>query len=721
MRRLLITIFAITTSLCAWASSQNEIVLNQARFHKGDAPQGWMSVDFDDSSWEIIAIPDKWHGEGLYAQYRVKFDVPEGFISKAPYKQYAICDLAYIDDCDEAYLNGVQIGKSGVMPHEGMGYSAWDTHRVYQIDSDILKEGENILTVLVWNRRTRGGVYGGPFKIRMARLEDLLSFSFSGDGDAANCRLTVTTDVRVKGKLVVESTKKFDKTVNLSTKQPYIYDMTYDGSEPIQFTASFTDNSTGQSVRAVYVPKYCLTPDAPLFPRYNGPAVFGARPGSPVIYRLPFSGKKPMSFKVHNLPEGLSFDAENGIVSGSVSEVGDYDVEFEAFNEEGTGKGRIKIKIGETFALTPPMGWNSWNCWGLDLTQEKVFSSALALINSGLADYGYSYINIDDAWQASQRTEDGVLMPNDNFPDVKSIGDWLHSRGLRLGIYSSPGDLTCGGYLGSLGYEKKDAETWNEWGVDYLKYDLCGYRSILDTMSFVLPADHIRPYLKMQEYLREQPRDICYSLCQYGLADVWKWGALIGANLWRTTGDITDTWESVTRIGFNLQRNLSSYAGPGHWNDPDMLVVGKVGWGKGLRDSRLTADEQYSHVSLWSLLSSPLLIGCDLATLDRFTRNLLCNNEIIAVNQDALGRQSDCLYDCNGIQVWGKELSDGSYAAGIFNHGDEVVIVDVADILSKAGWKSVGTCRDLWRQKECPGSVEVPIHGVIMLKFNAAK
>ena len=350
-----------------------------------------------------------------------------------------------------------------------------------------------------------------------------------------------------------------------------------------------------------------------------------------------------MIYAAAGLPEGLVLDPESGVVSGSVTEKGEYEIVWEATNAVGSAKGSMTLKVGETFALTPPMGWNSWNCWGLDLSQEKVFSSALALINCGLADYGYSYINIDDAWQAAQRTEDGSLLPNDNFPDVKAIGDWLHNRGLRLGIYSSPGNLTCGGYLGSLGYEEKDAQTWNDWGVDYLKYDLCGYRSILDTMSYVLPADHIRPYLKMQEYLRQQPRDICYSLCQYGLAEVWKWGELVGANLWRTTGDITDTWESVTRIGFNLQRNLSSYAGPGHWNDPDMLVVGQVGWGKGLRDSRLTADEQYSHVSLWSLLSAPLLIGCDLSSLDRFTINLLCNNEIIAVNQDPLGKQADCL------------------------------------------------------------------------------
>ena len=721
MRKLLIAICAVTVSLCAWAGQSDEIILNEARFHKGDAPQGWMDYDFDDSSWQTIAIPEKWHGEGLYAQYRIKFSVPKGFISKAAYKQYVVFDLAYIDDCDETYLNGVRIGKGGIMPHEGMGYSAWDLHRVYQVDSKLLKEGENILTVLVWNRRTRGGVYDGPFKVRMAKLEDLVSFAFSGDGDAENCRLTVTADLRVKGKLVVEAAKKYEKTLTLTDKQPFVYDMAYDGTAPSKIKAVFTDPSTGQKVETVYVPKYCLTPAAPLSPRYNGPAVLGARPGSPVIFRLPFSGQKPMTFAASGLPKGLVLDNENGVVSGSVKEKGDYEIVWEATNAVGSAKGSMTLKVGNTFALTPPMGWNSWNCWGLDLSQEKVCSSALALINSGLADYGYSYINIDDAWQAASRTEDGTLLPNDNFPDVKAIGDWLHSRGLRLGIYSSPGDLTCGGYLGSLGYEEKDAQTWNDWGVDYLKYDLCGYRSILDTMSYVHSADHIRPYLKMQEYLRQQPRDICYSLCQYGLADVWKWGELVGANLWRTTGDITDTWESVTRIGFNLQRKLAPYAGPGHWNDPDMLVVGKVGWGKGLRDSRLTADEQYSHVSLWALLSAPLLIGCDLASIDKFTLNLLCNNEITAVNQDPLGKQAECLWEDGGLQVWAKPLADGSYAAGVFNHGDNAVVVSLKETLAKAGLQTVGFCRDLWRQNTSSDSVSVQSHGVVMVKFNTEK
>jgi len=424
-----------------------------------------------------------------------------------------------------------------------------------------------------------------------------------------------------------------------------------------------------------------------------------------------------MSFKAGGLPEGLALDGDNGVVSGSVEKAGEYSIEFEACNEAGSAKGTLLLKVGDMIALTPPMGWNSWNCWGLDISEEKVFASARALIESGLADYGYSYVNIDDAWQGSSRLDDGSLLPNDNIPDIVAIGDFLHQNGLRLGIYSSPGDLTCGGYLGSLGYEKMDADMWNSWGVDYLKYDLCGYRSILDTLPSVGIDEHKKPYLLMNGYLKGQPRDICYSLCQYGLQEVWTWGASAGANLWRTTGDITDTWESVLRIGFTLQRELWPYACPGHWNDPDMLVVGKVGWGEGLRDSRLTADEQYSHVSLWALLAAPLIIGGDLSAVDKFTLNLLCNNEIIAIDQDPLGSQARCLLEKESVQVWGRPLSDGSSAAGIFNMGDGTLDVNVKDILSESGYAEIGPLRDVWRQQDCPETVSIPSHGVLMLRF----
>lgn len=463
--------------------------------------------------------------------------------------------------------------------------------------------------------------------------------------------------------------------------------------------------------------KYCLTPKAPPQPRYNGPAVLGARPGHPIYFRLPFSGERPMKFKACGLPKGLTLDRKTGVVSGTVAKAGNYEIKWKASNKAGRGERRMSLKVGDTIALTPPMGWNSWNCWGLEVSQEKVVASAKALIESGLADYGYSYINIDDAWQGAGRGDDGTLLPNDRFPDIAALGDWLHHNGLKLGIYSSPGDKTCGGYLGSLGFESKDARTWTSWGVDYLKYDLCGYRSILKELPSPGREDHKKPYLKMKEELEKQPRDIVYSLCQYGLEDVWIWGEEVGGNLWRTTGDLSDKWERVVRIGFVKQRPAVSYSGPGHWNDPDMLVVGKVGWGEGLRDTRLTPDEQYSHVSLWALLAAPLVIGGDLSVIDEFTLNLLCNNEVIAVDQDPLGKQAGCLWEDEVLQVWGRPLSDGSHAAGIFNMGEKAMEVNVSQILDKAGYEDVKSCRDLWRQTDCPSTFTIPSHGVLLVKF----
>ena len=283
---------------------------------------------------------------------------------------------------------------------------------------------------------------------------------------------------------------------------------------------------------------------------------------------------------------------------------------------------------------------------------------------------------------------------------MKALGDWLHEQGLKFGIYSSPGDRTCGLYLGSLGHEKQDAETYNSWGVDYLKYDWCGYSKVWDGLKDQTTASYVRPYLLMEEHLRNQPRDIWYSLCQYGMGDVWTWGHAVDANSWRTTGDITDSWQSVCECAFIPGVDIYPYAGPGHWNDPDMLVVGKVGWSDELRDTRLTPDEQYSHFSLWALQASVLLIGCPLDQLDDFTINLLCNNEVIAVNQDVLGKQAHRAANVDGIQVWMKQMADGSYAVGVFNMNEEEKDINLSDYYDACGIKSLKSLRDLWQQTD---------------------
>ena len=484
-----------------------------------------------------------------------------------------------------------------------------------------------------------------------------------------------------------------------------------------QVTVTYTDDKFGETLTASASAPYILTPPAPATPRYNGPLVFGVRPGSPVIFRLAFSGEKPMKYAVEGLPEGVSLDPDKGVLSGSVAKAGDYPLVLVAKNAKGETRAEFTLKVGARIGLTPPMGWNSWNCWGLSVSQEKVMSSAAALINRGLADYGYAYINIDDAWEAEERAPDGRIVTNEKFPDIKGLGDWLHSNGLKMGIYSSPGDRTCGGYLGTLDHEQQDAETWNEWGVDYLKYDWCGYRKVFNPDPDHSVAAYARPYMKMQQYLRQQPRDIFYSLCQYGMAQVWTWGHAVDANSWRTTGDITDTWASLYDIGFKRQVGLHPYAGPGHWNDPDMLVVGKVGWSNSLRDSRLTPDEQYAHISLWSLLAANMLIGCDIAQIDDFTFNLLCNNEVNAVNQDILGHQAHMDLEEDGVQTWSRDLYDGGIAVGIFNLNEETLPVDLAGALAKVGLEEVAKVRDLWRQKDIPmGLYHIAPHGVLYLK-----
>jgi hypothetical protein len=369
------------------------------------------------------------------------------------------------------------------------------------------------------------------------------------------------------------------------------------------------------------------------------------------------------------------------------------------------------------------MGWNSWNCWGLTVSDEKVRSSAQAMIDKGLIDHGWSYINIDDGWQDPVRTPEGGIVPNAKFPAMKVLGDWLHGKGLKFGIYSSPGPYTCGGFIGSWQHEQADADSYAVWGVDYLKYDWCSYDGIVGSDTSL--AAYIRPFRLMEAALRKEPRDIVYNLCQYGMKDVWKWGGSVGAQSWRTTEDIEDTWESLYHIGFG-QDSLYPYSRPGNWNDPDMMILGQVGWGEELHPTRLTPDEQYTHVSLWSLLAAPLLIGCDMAKLDPFSLSLLTNDEVLAIDQDVAGKQARRVIRGDHYQVWIRELADGACAMGIFNM-DTVYrksSIKAADLVLESGMhlSPAAEMRDVWRQCGLGRSggeytVSIPPHGVRLIRI----
>jgi alpha-galactosidase len=355
-------------------------------------------------------------------------------------------------------------------------------------------------------------------------------------------------------------------------------------------------------------------------------------------------------------------------------------------------------------AKTPPMGWNSWNKFAGRVTAEDVKGMADAIVSSGMKAAGYIYVNIDDTWEG-MRDANGNITTNKKFPDMKGLADYVHSKGLKLGIYSSPGPKTCAGYEGSYGHEDQDAKQYAAWGIDYLKYDWCSAGRIYKD------EDMHAVYQKMGDALRKTGRPIVYSLCQYGKADVWKWGPEVSGNLWRTTGDIRDSWDSMTKIGFD-QYKISEWAAPGHWNDPDMLEIGNGG---------MSNSEYQVHMSLWSLLSAPLLAGNDLRSASKEILDILTNPEVIKIDQDPAGHQATRASQTGEQEVWVKKLADGGEAVGLFNRGAAAAEMTVK-------WADVGVngkhkVRDLWKRSDekwdaAGFTASVPSHGVVLLRVS---
>ena len=362
-------------------------------------------------------------------------------------------------------------------------------------------------------------------------------------------------------------------------------------------------------------------------------------------------------------------------------------------------------------ARTPPMGWNSWNKFANKIDDAAVRAMADAMVSSGMSKVGYVYINIDDTWELG-RDAKGNIVANKKFPDMKALADYVHSKGLKIGIYSSPGPKTCAYYEGSFGHVQQDAATYAAWGIDYLKYDLCTDLDVYKDDAPTLQAI----YQEMGDALQSIHRPIVYSLCEYGRANVWTgWGEKSGGNLWRTTGDIEDRWESMDKIGFS-QIKIASYVKPGHWNDPDMLEIGNGG---------MTADEYRTHMSLWSMLAAPLIAGNDLRTMTDETKSILMNTEVIAIDQDLHFRPVTEVSHDGNIEVLLRPLSDGSVAVGLFNRGAETTTANLKRSMLPSAFSN-GTLhmRDLWRHADLAmgGDVytaSVPKHGVVMLRISA--
>ncbi len=359
-------------------------------------------------------------------------------------------------------------------------------------------------------------------------------------------------------------------------------------------------------------------------------------------------------------------------------------------------------------AAAPPMGWNSWNHFAGRVTDKDIRDSADMLVSTGMRDAGYLYVNIDDTWEAG-RDARGNILTNEKFPDMKALTAYVHSKGLKIGIYSSPGPKTCAGFEGSYQHEEQDAKTYADWGIDYLKYDLCGYRDIMDKeagqdQEKAYAMMHAA-YTKMDMALKATGRPIVYSLCQYGWDSVWTWGPTVGGNLWRTTGDIQDNYRSMAEIGFS-QAGLSKYAAPGHWNDPDMLEVG---------NGKMSTDEYTTHMTLWAMLAAPLLAGNDLTKMSVADKAILTNKDVIAIDQDALGKQGDRVSADGPYEVWSKPLKDGSVAVALFNRGGDSERMSLPQA-SSLGLKRVTSTRNVWSPGDTSkGPWLVPSHGVELL------
>jgi alpha-galactosidase len=487
---------------------------------------------------------------------------------------------------------------------------------------------------------------------------------------------------------------------------------------------------------------YILTPKESPKPQINCARVFGVRPGSPFLFTIAATGTRPISFEAQGLPDGLALDKQSAQIKGKIEKAGTYSVTLKATNSLGTSNRELKIVVGDQIALTPPMGWNSWNCWAANVSDKNVRASAKAMADSGLINHGWIYINIDDTWEGARGGQFNAIQPNKKFPDMKALCDYVHSLGLKSGIYSTPWITTYGGYiggssdnedgawekiegyenyskknhrLGKFAFDSNDAAQFAQWGIDYLKYDWN-------------PNDEISTK-RMAQALRASGRDIIYSLSNdspFRSAAVFeKW-----CNCWRTTGDIRDAWtkKSLPKSEafsnglldiWQLHLKWAPFCGPGHWPDPDMLVVGKVGWGTP-HPTKLTPDEQYTHISLWCLWSAPLLLGCPLDQLDDFTLNLLINDEVLALDQDTLGIMAKQIVSAGNSRVLAKDLDDGSKAVGLFNIGSEPNTVKVTwEQLGVSGKQAV---RDLWRQMNIGTYSDgfeavVRPHGVVLVRI----
>lgn len=730
---LFCTFFLLTLVL------QAQIKLEDWKFKTGDNP-AWAEPSFDDASWATIKGTTIYENQGYdyngYSWYRVRFQLPKSLREKAFLKDSLRVIVARVDDIDATYLNGVKIGGIGTFPDkDGNGAAGiFDALRKYTLpwNHPAIRWGkENVIAVRVYDGGGGGGLWGLTPSVGMVDLVDFVELNINAGGFSFEQKGSIQKSLKVEntytqaiaGTLSIEvQSKQGEKVhsesvpISVNSQGSTSHTVTFPYIENARVQYVFAEKNTNKKITKNQITPYILTPPEAPTPKITNALVFGARPDNPFLWSVTATGNRPMIFKAKGLPKGLELAPKTGLITGAVAEQGDYKVTLIAENNLGKTSKEVTIKIGDKILLTPPLGWNSWNAWGMAVSDERVRQSANGMITSGLVNHGWTYINIDDGWQG-ERDADGNILTNEKFPDMEGLGDYLHSLGLKYGIYSSPGATSCGGLTGALNHEAQDVKTWASWGVDYIKYDWCSYTDYLKekgkTQEDWTVEEQVHPFKLISDAIQENDRDIVLSVANWGMNNAWEWADQTGGQLWRTTGDIDDSWESLKGIGFT-QETPASYTRPSGWGDPDMLIVGWVGWGEHLHQSELTPAEQYTHISLWSLLAAPLLIGCDLDRMDAFTYNLLANDEVIAINQDPLGKAAKVVYNQDDIMIWVKELHNGNRAVGIFNLADE-------DRKTEVNWTEIdlasfSTLRDAWRQQDLKMGkeyeVELEAHGV---------
>ena len=543
-------------------------------------------------------------------------------------------------------------------------------------------------------------------------------------------------------KVVADGKTLFDSGTKINGEKPSLVNVDLRGAKRLTLSATapnnentwahadwagamflLDDDSTARPESVSLAPNASIRSFPPPFvpgeaPGIYGAQIFGCTPKKPFLQRVWATGKAPFKFTSDRLPKGLTLDSQSGIISGKIDDVGNYDFAIGVSNAKGKAVVPMSIICGERkLAQTPPMGWNAWNVFGETVSVAKVKEQADLLIETGLAQMGYNYVIIDDTWQA-RRDTDGSIFSNKRFGDVTELADYLHERGLKLGLYSTPNLETCSGYAGSYGHEEQDAMAYADWGVDYLKYDWCQVGSNKENTT---PEVMKEAYGKMRKALDKAPRDIVWALTPYGFGEAYKWAGDLGANSWFTDVGIQDTFESIRKNGERMG-DLGKYAGPGHWNDPGWLMVGKFSPNQP-RFSNLRAAELQLQMTQWSVVGAPLIMSCDLRQLDPnklypVNTSLLTNPEVLAVNQDILGvpaRRTGW-----ETEAWIKPLIDGTTAVALLNKSDGPREVRVSwwDI-GRSGKQMV---RDLW-QREDLGEYDqefkafVPRHGAMLIKI----